>query len=421
MKGGTRKRGSSWSYYFDAGTIGGKRQKKEKGGFATKKEAEAALADALSRFNATGMVFEPSQMTLADYLDEWFELYCRPNLRYNTQVDYDRVIENHLKPDLGHYRLRALTAAVIQSYVNGLKMRGLAKATAFNIYAVLSGALNYAVEPMQYLEFNPCRNVRFPKYARVEQEIHVFLDVNAMRRIFERFPESSPFYVPLMIGYYCGLRVSECFALTWDDIDLGACTLTVDKQLVKRNFGNDVRGQKVQGRKASEWYFGPPKTQSSVRTIKFGPALRECLEKARRKKQSSRLALGKDFFEYYRQTETDEKGDPIQHIVGVQRLVPVDLPLADLVCVREDGTMLSADSFKYCCRVVRHDLGLTFNYHSLRHTHATMLFEAGADIKDIQERLGHATVQTTIDMYVHNTEQIKDRSVALFEAVALKA
>ncbi len=64
MKGGTRKRGSTWSYYFDMGTVGGKRQKKEKGGFKTKKEAETALAKAINEYNNTGTVFEPSEITV---------------------------------------------------------------------------------------------------------------------------------------------------------------------------------------------------------------------------------------------------------------------------------------------------------------------------------------------------------------------
>ena len=84
MTGGTRKRGKTWSYYFDLGKIDGKRQKKEKGGFSTKKEAEAALAKALNEYNNGGQVFTPSEITVADYLDLWFDQYCKMNLKYNT-------------------------------------------------------------------------------------------------------------------------------------------------------------------------------------------------------------------------------------------------------------------------------------------------------------------------------------------------
>lgn len=423
MKGGTRKRGKTWSYYFDMGTVGGKRQKKEKGGFATKKEAEAALAAAMNQYNNVGQVFTPAEITVADYLDQWFDLYVKMNLKYNTQLDYIQTIENHLKPALGKYRLKALRPAPIQEYVNDLKVKGYARATAFNIFRTLSGALNYAVEPLNYIDYNPCDRVKFPKYENARQELHVFLTEDVMKQIFERFPESSPFYVPLMIGYYTGVRISECFGLTWDDIDLDNRIITIDHQIVKRNFGMDVRKAINKGRtkmEKSEWYFQTTKSDSSNRKIKFGTALFECLNRARIQKIKNRFKFGEHYTEYYLKPEQDEKGETVQRLIPVKRGIPVDLPAADLVCVREDGSMLSTDSFKYVCRVVHHDLHLAFNYHSLRHTHATMLIEAGADLKDVQERLGHANIETTMDKYVHNTDEMRDRTVDIFENIALK-
>lgn len=100
--------------------------------------------------------------------------------------------------------------------------------------------------------------------------------------------------------------------------------------------------------------------------------------------------------------------------------IPIDLPVADMVCVRDDGSLITPDSFKYVCRVVHHELHLAFNYHSLRHTHATMLIEAGADLKDVQERLGHSNIQTTMNKYVHNTDEMQNRTVELFEQIAIR-
>jgi hypothetical protein len=106
MKGGTRKRGKTWSYYFDMGTVGGKRQKKEKGGFATKKEAEAALAAALNEYNNAGMIFTPSEITMSDFLDLWMEQYVKMHCKYTTQRNYDSMIRTHLKPQFGNYKLK---------------------------------------------------------------------------------------------------------------------------------------------------------------------------------------------------------------------------------------------------------------------------------------------------------------------------
>ena len=112
MNGGVRKRGSTWSYYFDLGKVDGKRKKKERGGFRTKKEAEIALAAALHEYNHAGTVFEPSEITVSDFLDQWYKLYCEPNLKYNTQVAYLRIIEGHIKPKFGVYKLKSMAPAI---------------------------------------------------------------------------------------------------------------------------------------------------------------------------------------------------------------------------------------------------------------------------------------------------------------------
>lgn len=240
MNGSTRKRGSTWSYYFDLGKIDGKRKKKEKGGFRTKKEAEAALAKAINEYNNAGQVFEHSEITVSDYLDFWFDNFCKMNLKYNSQVGYLNIIENHLKPTFGCYKLKALNSASIQEYANSLKMKGFARSSMVGIISTLSGALNYAVEALHYIQYNPCDRIKYPKYELKKKDVRYIITPDNFKRIIDRFPPTSQFYIPLMIGYYTGLRISETFGLTWDDIDLENRTITVNKITVKRNFGADI-------------------------------------------------------------------------------------------------------------------------------------------------------------------------------------
>lgn len=418
MTGGTRKRGSTWSYYFDLGKVEGKRQKKEKGGFKTKKEAEAALAKAVSEYNTTGAVFEPSNITVHDYLDQWYELYCKPNLKYNTQVAYLKIMELHLKPKFGHYRLKALTPALLQEYANELKLRGFSKNHITGILSVLGASLNYAVEPLHYLTGNPMQYVKQPKVERKPRE-RIVLTMEEWQRIMERFPAGSKFHIPLMIGFYTGLRISEAFALTWDDIDLERKTLSVNKQILKRNFGADVKqaAQRSERRREhSTWYFNTTKTESSVRTIKFGDTLAKALKEEYLRQLEQELQYGENYIIHVLKKELDEKGNEMVRIIPVQKCVESALPRVRLVCIAENGDYTSTDSFKYCASIIHKQLLLAFDYHSLRHTHATILIESGANVKDVQMRLGHANIQTTLQTYVHDTEAMANQSVDLFEA-----
>ncbi len=121
MKGGTRKRGKTWSYYFDAAQVSGQRKKIEKGGFRTKKEAETALTKVLAEYDNAGQVFKPTEISVSDYLDFWFENYCLPNFTENSIRRYKTTINKHLKPFFGAYRLKSLQAATVQEFISMMK------------------------------------------------------------------------------------------------------------------------------------------------------------------------------------------------------------------------------------------------------------------------------------------------------------
>ena len=133
--------------------------------------------------------------------------------------------------------------------------------------------------------------------------------------------------------------------------------------------------------------IGTPKTQSSYIAIKIGDSLTSLNKKFRTDQKTNRLRYG----EFY--TKQDY----------------------DFVCLKENGELLTTDSLKYLSRVVNYELGIDFKFHSLRHTHATMLLEAGANIKDIQERLGHSKSSFTMDVYYHVTKKMSNDSVNVFE------
>ena len=208
------------------------------------------------------------------------------------------------------------------------------------------------------------------------------------------------------------------YGLTWEDIDFDEKTLSVNKLSYKRNYGVDVRKvMKDTGKREekSAWYFGDTKTKASVRTIKIGDTLISELREYRKMQLENQMMYGEYYTLIYKKEEKDEKGNTIYRLIEVEKSVPVTLPIANLIMRKENGQYSSVDSFKYAARVIHYDLGVKFNFHSLRHTHATMLIENGVSPKEVQERLGHENIETTLQTYVHNTEVMEQQAVDVFE------
>lgn len=410
---------ANWEYRFEAAKIDGKRKHISKSGFRTKKEAEDAGAKALAEYNNAGLKFEPSDMSYADYLDYWFDNYVKVSCKYNTQMAYNQIIEQHLKPALGMYKLRSLTPVLIQEYVNKKFVTGLKKTTLTNIMSVLSGSLKYAVVPAQLLTSSPAEYIKYPKKERHVKEINrKIITLDDFNRMLDRFGKGNPFRYALLIGFHTGLRISEVYGLTWDDIDFKECTLDVNKQAYKRNYGVDVRQvmkQKGKREEKSAWYFGDTKTDASTRKIKIGDTLIKELKEYKAIQAQNELTYGEYYTQIFMKKEKDEKGKDIYRLIEVEKSVPVGLPQARLIMRKENGQYSSSDSFKYAARVIHYDLGIDFNFHSLRHTHATTLIEAGVSPKAVQARLGHENIETTLQTYVHNTEAMEQTAVDVFE------
>lgn len=405
MEGYIRKRGDKWYYSFEAGSIDGKRKRIERVGGRTKKEAEAALRIALQEYNNAGLHFEPIEMSLADYMDYWFKNYVLLNCKHNTQNAYKNLIDNHIKPSLGVYKLKSLTPAILQEFINHKFLSGFSKNHLTNLFTVLNGAVNYAVHPCKFTKDNPMQYVKYPKYEHSKLEIdRKIITQEELNRILERFPFGTSFYIPIVIGYYTGCRIGEVMGLTWDDINLVEGSISINKIIYKRK---------------PNWYFGSTKTNSSVRTIKIGETLLSALKQHKKEQTENRSKYGQHFIQQYETEERDDINEKLRRIYSLPASVHTNMSLKiHMVCTKENGEMVTPDAFKYASRVINYGLGILFNFHSLRHTHATTLIERGANIKDVQMRLGHTKIGTTLDTYTHQTNVMSTETVDIFEKVA---
>ena len=402
----TRQRGDSWYYSYELATIGGKRKRKEVGGFATEQEAyDAGIKDKVKYDDGAPSV-ERKSTSVSDYLDYWYDNYVKINLKYNTQYNYEKAIRLHLKPGLGKYKLQNLTPIIIQEWLNKKALDGYSHSSLDNMKKILTGALKYAVYPAQLITYNPAVGVTIPKIETpVQNTDEKVLSDEELKTLLKRFPNGSPYYIMLMIGYYTGLRIGETLGLTWDNIDLDKQTITVDHTLT-RSFGQNG------------WYgFGTPKTRSSFREVPIGITLTNVLHKHKLWQSENELKYGS----YYRYCYTQEERNGnkvLLHLTCSEKAVPVLATKVSMVCTHPNGEFIKPASFSYVTNIAKRELGISFSYHSLRHTHATRLIENGANIKDVQKRLGHSSIDTTMDTYSHATQKMAEESVQIFEQSA---
>ena len=367
---GTRKRGDKWQYYFEGAKVNGKRKQIVKSGFPTKKEAYAAGIKALTEYEGGSVAKAPSTLSVSDYLDQWVKLYVDTNLRLSTKRNYVNTMNKNVKPRIGGYRLTAVTPAVVQGLLNDLQKEGKSASYITLVRVVLRSAFSYAVMPLGYLKENPVSHAKTPKGSAKPRTRRV-IQKEEVERILSRF-EGTGFRLPVLISYHAGLRIGETYGLTWDNIDLQAGTIRVEKQLKQYK---------------RKWYFSEPKNDASIRTVRIGKTLVEALREEWDRQQEERAELG----EYYQDTR-------------------------NLVNAKSGGGFYTPNSFSYASRIIRFELGIEdFDFHCLRHTHATMLIEAGANIKDVSLRLGHSRVETTLQIYTHQTDSMSERTVDIFE------
>lgn len=374
MKGGVRKRGKKWYYYFDAGVVDGKRKKIERVGGITKREALDSLREALNEFDACGTYVDETEISIADFLDSWFEGYAMLNCRYNTLKGYRTIINIHIKPELGLYKLKNFSSRTAQDFINMKAAEGYSKSTLSGIMGVMSMSLRWAIHPQKLIKENPMLYVKIPKIEVTKKESNLkVISLDEFKKIIERFPFPSPSHVLLQLAYHTGMRGGEVCGLTWDNIDFENNTITVNKTLIYKSGGKSE--------------LSDPKTSCSNRDILVGKTLMSILKKQKVWQAQNKLMYGT----YYKDS--------------------------DFVCTRKDGTNVIATSIVSLNKIINTQLGIDFTFHDLRHTHATMLLEAGGNIKDIQRRLGHSKLSTTMDTYSHVTNKMSQDSVDLFESI----
>lgn len=407
------KKGFTYEYRFETAPVGGQRKWISKGGFENEETARIEGIRALNEYNTCGKVVEPTSMSFADFLEHWIVNDCSATLNEVTILNYRKKIKNLIVPTLGKYKVNTIDRDKLQNLLVYLHNNGYSGNTLSSVKGILTKCFNYAIYS-NYLVKSPAISLKVPKNENTDiptrTSPHIYLTKEQITSIFERFPISSSSHLPLMIGLHCGMRLGEVFALTWDDIDLEEKKISINKQIQWRQFKRTDEEKKATNGKTTEdsgcWYFSSTKYKSD-RVIEIDEELYNLLCAEKEKQEKATPYFAERYSHYY---ETDKR-----EITTTETERKINF-----VCVREDGTYITPRIMQHTSRVIHNELNIKeFDFHSLRHTHATVLLEKGAPLKYIQQRLGHKKIDITINVYQHLTEDLKQKGVTILNDMFL--
>lgn len=396
-KGTVFKRGKKYYYKFNF-----KGKQIYKVGTEDEKETKALMKQAIADAELNG-IFTFNSMTVTELMEVWYKECVSESLRHGTRRDYRNAIDNHIVPALGNKQIKDVTIDDLQQYIDE-KQKKYAESTLKAHLVVLNGAFRYAVYPKKYIKDNPMLYVTKKK---INRNLDTFLDIeedsnikvitqDEYNKILE-YCTGSIYYLPIIIGYHTGCRAGEICGLTWNDIDFKDKTLRINKSM----FYNVEK---------KRWELGKTKG-GKPRTIDIGDTLINILKDERKRQMTQKLNYGEHYKKiFYNLIEEDG----MKHIV-LSEEESAEAVYMDFICRKEDNSLFTNQTTKYCARRIVRDLKIDFNFHMLRHTHATMLIENGANMKDVQERLGHTDIRITMNTYTHVTPKMKKQTVDIFE------
>ena len=329
-------------------------------------------------------VFCPSDTTVDAWFSFWIENIVG-DLAPNTLRNYRERYKQNIQPIIGKMLLSDVKPMHCKAVLNSMTA-SYAGSTIRQTYITM-GTMFKAAKENGLIDTHPLDGVRFEASVKAPDEIH-FLTVTEQAKFMEAAKHSHN-YAQYALILETGLRTGEMIGLTWDAIDWKRHTLTVNKTLEFRY-------------KQQEWRAGPPKTKKSYRTIPLTDTAYQILW---------------DLYQVREYRKETPELDKVLTYVDRRTAEKTKMNMRDLVFINFRTGMPAKNSsydthlYKLCDRAgIEH-----FCMHALRHTYATRAIERGMQPKVLQKLLGHASIKTTMDKYVHVTDDSLFQAVRQFE------
>ena len=346
----------------------GKERRTTRRGFKTMKEAKQAERNLLLDVEENGLPSNQSDgfqdPTFGELAFLWLENYrttVKPSTFENVRSKVEKMTEEHFDG----LKLKKITVAYCQRVVIELSKNYV----LYNHYlSVINRIFKYAVL-MDILNSNPFDKVIKPK-SRQTQRKGNFLTKEELKEFLKLAQTATlSYFFPLVhLMSYTGLRQGEALALKWSDIDFENKKITVNKTAVRIKEKQTLQ---------------TPKTKNSKRVISIDPNTLSILKSWKKDQIKIYFKNGKHF-------EGDE----------------------NFIFTNQRAEWVHIHNFiRYFKRFIADNKLKPITPHGLRHTHASLLFSAGVEPKNISDRLGHSTVQITLDLYTHITEEQRSDTV----------
>jgi integrase len=370
MKGHIRERSPGhWAIVLEIrDPQSGKRKRKWHSFAGTKRQAQDECARLVSQLRA-GTYLEPSRTTVGEYLEQWLS-HVQIQISPRTFERYCEIVRNNIIPALGSIVLKNLqpphiSQAYAKALTNGRRdgKGGLSPATVVYMHRIIRHALKQAVL-WNLLYRNPADAVKPPKLERKAPDTY---DTDEAVQVLETLRPTRMF-IPTVLGMLCGLRRGEIAALRWHSVDLDRDQLAVVAST-----------EQLAGKK-------------------------NCREKETKGKRHRTIALSKQVVIELRAHKTRQAEELLRIGVRMKR--------DQHVVAKEDGSPLQPRSLtQEWKRLLGVHTLRRIKLHSTRHSHASHMLASNIHPKIVQERLGHSTIATTMDIYSHLMPNIQRDAV----------
>ena len=356
--------------YLGVDQVTGKKVKTSVTG-RTRKEVKLRIKEAQHDFKTNGQTVTKAvpvenYKELAELWLKSYEMTVKPQ----TFIATKRMIYNHLTPVFGELKLDKLSVSYIQGFINDLSKEFVHFGT---VHSINKRVLQYGVS-LQLIPFNPARDVILPKVVKPDNKAIKFIDYDDLKALMSYMEKLSNKkysyyfdYVLYSVLLATGCRFGEAIALTWSDIDFENATIDINK-----NYNRLVD------------IVGTPKSKAGFRVISIDQKTVNLLRLYKNRQRQLFTDISSEAPEVVFATPTRKYQNT------AIRQESLDRRLKEIDCPR-------------------------FTFHAFRHTHASLLLNAGISYKELQYRLGHATLAMTMDIYSHLSKDKEKEAVSYYE------